>query len=201
MSQGPGSSVWWRRALRVGLLSFALAALVSYASAIALGHLPAAVAFLVVLVLVFLGVGFDIIGTSVTAADQTPLHAMGAKRIHGSRQALWLVRNADRVANFANDVVGDVTGAVAGAAGTTVALQLNTLTRGGELTSTLLSLSVVGLIAGLAVGGKAAGKTYAITHATDVVFAAGRLIYGVERLIGRSLTGARHTGPSKRRTT
>lgn len=201
MSQGPATATWWRRALRVGVLSFLLAALVSYASGLALGRLPAAVAFLVVLVLIAIGVGFDIVGTSVTAADQTPLHAMGAKRIHGSRQALWLVRNADRVANFANDVVGDVSGAVAGAAGATVALRLTVLTKGGETAGTLISLAVVGLIAGLAVGGKAAGKSFAITHATDVVFAVGRMIFAVERLLGRSLTGGKTAGPSKRRTT
>lgn len=201
MSQEPATGTWWRRALRVGLLSFVLAALVSYASGLALGHLPATVAFLVVLILIAIGVGFDIVGTSVTAADQTPLHAMGAKKINGSRQALWLVRNADRVANFANDVVGDVTGAVAGAAGTTVAFRINALTRGTESVGTLITLAVVGLIAGLAVGGKAAGKSYAIAHATDVVFAVGRMIYAVERLIGRSLTGGKTTGPSKRRTT
>lgn len=200
MAQEPPSPRWWHRAVRVGLLSFFLAVLVSYLSEAALAKVPALIAMLVVLLLVGTGVLFDVLGTSVTAAEQSPLNAMAAKRIGGARQALWMVRNADRVANFANDVVGDVTGAVSGAAGATVALQLNAMMQGGSTALRLTTLAVLGLIAGLTVGGKAAGKTFALNNATDVVFIAGKVIYGVERLTGRSFTGGRGPNSSRRRT-
>lgn len=201
MAQEPPQSPWWRRALRVGLLSFFIAVLVSYMSEQTLARVPALVAFLVVLLLILTGISFDILGTSVTAAELSPLNAMAAKRVKGSRQALWLVRNADRVANFANDVVGDVTGAVSGAAGTTVALQVTGLVRGGALAGQLITLGLVGIIAGLTVGGKAAGKTYAMERATDVVMVAGRVLYGIEQITGRSFTGGRGPNSSRRRTT
>ncbi|HLN63314.1 MAG TPA: hypothetical protein VK464_17395 [Symbiobacteriaceae bacterium] len=198
---GPSAAPWWRRALRVGFLSFTLAVLVSYTSDKTLESVPTVVAFLVVLLLISIGITFDILGTSVTAAQETPLNAMAAKRVSGAKQALWLVRNADRVSNFTNDVVGDVTGAVTGAAGTTVAIQLTTAFRGGSLAEDLTTLAVVGLIAGITVGGKAAGKTFAMDRATDVVVAAGRVIHTVERMAGRSFTGGRGPNSSKRRTT
>lgn len=201
MAQEPSSPPWWRRALRVGLLSFGLAAMVSYLSDLTLSHVPAIVAFFVVLLLIATGIAFDILGTSVTAAEQSPLHAMAAKRVQGARQALWLLRNADTVANFANDVVGDVSGAVSGAAGTTVALQVNSLLHGGPLVSRLIVLAFVGLVAGLTVGGKATGKSFAMRRPTDVVFMAGRVIYGFEQLTGRSFTGGRGPNSSRRRTT
>jgi CBS domain containing-hemolysin-like protein len=202
MAQDPPSPrPWLRRALRVGLFSFLLAATVSYASSETLKVVPIYVAVLVLLVLIGFGVAFDILGTSVTAAEKSPLNAMAAKRIPGSRQALWLVRNADRVANFANDIVGDVTGAVSGAAGTTVALQLTRLVDGTEITTRLAVLGVVGMIAALTVGGKAAGKTFALTHATDVVVFTGRILYTWERITGHSFTGGRGNSASRRRTT
>lgn len=201
MAQGPAPPTWWRRALRVGLFSFVLAVTVSYLSGLALGRVHALIAVGVVLVLVAVGVGFDILGTAVTAADDSPLNAMAAKRINGARQALWLVRNADAAANFCNDVVGDVAGAVTGAAATTVALQLSALLHSGPTAGRVTTLGVVGLVAALTVGGKAAGKTYAITRAITVVFIAGKIIHGLERVTRRSLTGTRGPNSSRRRTT
>lgn len=195
------SAAWWRRAFRIGLLSFFLAVLVNYSSGMALRYLPAFVALTIVFLLVSIGVLFDILGTSVTAAEVPPLNAMAAKKVAGARQALWLVRNADKVANFANDVVGDVSGAVSGAAGATVALKFTMLFEGSSATEELVGLVMIGLIAGLTVGGKAAGKTFAIEHATHVVSLAGRVINAVEQITGRSFTGARGSNSSRRRTT
>jgi CBS domain containing-hemolysin-like protein len=199
--EGPSPTPWWRRALRVGLLSFVLAVLVSYTSDVTLESVPSIVAFLVVLLLISIGVTFDILGTSVTAAQEVPLNAMAAKKVAGAKQALWLVRNADTVSNFTNDVVGDVTGAVTGAAGATVAMRLTRLFEGGALAEELMTLGLVGLIAGLTVGGKAAGKTFAMEQATNVVVMAGRVIQTVEQATGRSFTGGRGPNSSKRRTT
>lgn len=199
MAQEPSPKPWWHRAIRVGLLSFVLAAVVNYAADLTLSSVPAVVAFLVVLLLISTGIIFDIVGTAVTAATPTPLNAMAAKRISGARQALWLVRNADTVSNFTNDVVGDVSGAVSGAAGSTVAIQVSGMFAGGAKMEDFISLLLVAMIAALTVGGKAAGKTFAMDRATDVVLLAGRAIYGVERVIGRSLTGGRGPNSSRRR--
>ncbi|MDB4893996.1 MAG: hypothetical protein JWN15_258 [Firmicutes bacterium] len=201
MAQEPSPSPWWRRALRVGLLSFGLAVSVSYISGQTLARAHVIIALLFVLMLVVLHIAFDILGTSVTAAEQSPLNAMSAKRITGARQALWLVRNADRVANFTNDVVGDVVGLVSGAAVTTVALQITRIFQGGARSEELITLGVIGLVSLITVGGKASGKTFAMAHATDVVVLAGRIISAVERMIGRSLTGGRGPNSSRRRTT
>lgn len=197
----PPSASWWRRALRVGLFSFILALLVNYSAGVALRLLPLVVAFAIVFLLVFVGILFDILGTSVTAAEAPPLNAMAAKKVPGARQALWLVRNADRVSNFTNDVVGDVAGAVSGAAGATVALKITLILHGSEMIEELVGLLMIGLIAALTVGGKAAGKTFAIEHATRVVSVAGQTIYWAEKITGRSFTGARGSNSSRRRTT
>ncbi|MBP2016692.1 CBS domain containing-hemolysin-like protein [Symbiobacterium terraclitae] len=199
MAKEPPPLPGWRRAVRVGLLSFVLALLVNWGSSVALNRVHAAIAILIVLLLVAVGIVFDMLGTSVTAAELPPFNAMAAKKVPGARQALWLVRSADAVASFCNDVVGDVSGAVAGAAGATVALKLAMALEGGAWTERLLGLLIIGLISGLTVGGKAAGKTFAITRATTVVMVAGRIIYWFEQLTGRSLTGGRSSQNGRRR--
>lgn len=199
MAKEPPPLPGWRRAVRVGLLSFLLAVLVNWGSSLALNRVHVAIAFIIVFLLIAVGIVFDMLGTSVTAAELAPFNAMASKKVPGARQALWLARNADSVASFCNDVVGDVAGAVTGAAGATVALKLTLAMQGGTWAEQLLSLLIIGLISGLTVGGKAAGKTFAITRATSVVMVAGRVIYWIEQITGRSLTGGRSSQNGRRR--
>jgi CBS domain containing-hemolysin-like protein len=189
-----------KRALRVGLLAFVLAIIVDGTSRVVLGSVPAILAVVVVLFLIAVHTAFDIIGTAVTAAEAAPLHAMASRKLPGAKQAIWMAKNAERVANFTNDVVGDVTGAVTGAAGTTVALHLATAVRTGAWGEEVAGLLVVALISGVTVGGKAAGKSFAMSRATDVLIVAGRFIAAFEAATGRSWTGARPSS-SKRRST
>jgi len=176
-----------------------LAVLVNWGSSAALNRVHAVIAFVIVLLLIAVNIVFDVLGTSVTAAELAPLNSMAAKKIPGAKQALWLVRNADAVANFCNDVVGDVAGAVTGAAGATVALNLTLAMEGSPWTEQALSLLIIGLISGLTVGGKAAGKSFAISQATAVVMAAARVIYWAEQITGRSFTGGRSSQNGRRR--
>ena len=199
MAKEPPPIPGWRRAVRVGLLSFLLAVVVNWSSNLALHRVHAIIAFVIVLLLIAVNIVFDILGTSVTAAELPPLNSMAAKKVPGAKQAIWLVRNADAVANFCNDVVGDVAGAVTGAAGATVALRLSLMIQGGSWSEQLLSLIIIGAISGLTVGGKAAGKRFAIENATTAVTAAGRILYWAERITGRSFTGSRTANNGRRR--
>ena len=72
-------------------------------------------AFLLLFFIVALGILFDMVGVAVTAADEKPFHAMAAKKVPGAGKAIWLLRNADKVASFCNDVVGDSFGRHRGA--------------------------------------------------------------------------------------
>ena len=67
-----------------------------------------AVAFMILLAIVLLGIVFDIIGVAVTSADEKPFHSMAARKIPGAQEAIRLLRNAERVSSICNDVVGDI---------------------------------------------------------------------------------------------
>ena len=159
-----------------------LAVLFSVASNTLLNGLNWALGMLVVLFLVMIGIFFDIIGIATTAADETPYHAMASERVRGAKHAIYIVRNADRVSNFCNDVIGDISGIISGTAVTFVILQLlTTLQVSDGLLSTVVNVVFAGLVSALTVGGKALGKTFAITQATSIVLMIGKFFYFLER--------------------
>ena len=79
------------------------------------------VAFLILLVIIFLGIIFDIVGMAVASASEKPFHSMAAKKVPGAQEAIRLLRNAERVSSICNDVVGDICGVVSGSASATIA--------------------------------------------------------------------------------
>lgn len=129
----------------------------------------------ILFVVVTVGIIFDIIGTSVTAATEAPFHAMGADKVKGSKQALFLIRNASRVANFCNDVVGDIAGTMSGAIIASITLEF--LKGRPFLPADIISSVAIALIAALNVGGKAFGKSFAIEKANDIVFSVGKILF------------------------
>ena len=137
------------------------------------------VAFLILLVIVLLGIVFDIIGMAVATADEKPFHSMASRKVPGAHEAIRLLRNAERVSSICNDVVGDICGVVSGSASATIAaLILSNMETGWPRG---ISLAMSALVAGLTVGGKAIGKTFAVNSCTQIVHLVGRGIYGLNR--------------------
>jgi CBS domain containing-hemolysin-like protein len=141
------------------------------------------VAFVILIVIVFIGVVFDTIGTAVTAANEVPFHAMAAKKIKGAKTAVNLIRNADKVSNFCNDVIGDICGIVSGAAGTLIVgkIILSLPNAGGNIKMNVFSALIGALIAATTIGGKAVGKIIAIKKSNDIIFEVAKLIHLVKK--------------------
>ena len=132
------------------------------------------VAFLILLVIILIGIVFDIIGMAVATADEKPFHAMAARKVPGAKAAISLLRNAERVSSICNDVVGDICGVVSGSASATIATQL--LANFEFSFPQVIGLMMSALAAGLTVGGKAIGKSYAVNYSTQIVYFVGKLI-------------------------
>ena len=145
------------------------------------------VAFLILMCIVLLGIAFDIIGVAVTSADEKPFHSMASRKVPGAQEAIRLLRNAERVSSICNDVVGDICGVVSGSASATIAAQI---LKNFEFTwPRLITLLMSALVAGLTVGGKAIGKTFAINSCTEIVHMVGRMIYALRKLSLNTRTG------------
>lgn len=130
-------------------------------------------ALLILLLIVLIGIGFDIVGVAVTAAEDRPLHSMAAKKVPGAKEAIGLIRNADRVASICNDVVGDICGVVSGSASAVIAVRL--LEHFTPTWGSVLKVAMSALVAGLTVGGKAIGKGVAMRYSVQIVHFVGRI--------------------------
>lgn len=175
-----------RRGIFVGLSTFAFATLIVLPSVGAVDRAPLYLAIPILLLIVAVGIAFDILGVAVTAAEEEPFHALASKRQPGARQAIWLIRNADRVSNFCNDIVGDVAGTIGGAVAAAIAVQLVTALRLHEVAD-VVNMLTIGAVAGLTVGGKAWGKGFALRESGTVVRQASRLMqwFGIRTKAGR----------------
>lgn len=139
-----------------------------------------AVAFLILFLIIFIGIVFDIIGMAVASADEKPFHSMAARKVPGAQESISLLRNAERVSSICNDVVGDICGVVSGSASATIAVQIIS---GFTFTwPQIISLGMSALAAGLTVGGKAIGKSFAVNSCTAIVHSVGKLIYGLHHM-------------------
>ncbi len=70
-----------------------------------------------------MGIVFDVIGVAAAAAEEAPLNAKAATKIYGAREAVYLVKNADKVSSFCNDVIGDISGTISGGIGAALVYQ------------------------------------------------------------------------------
>lgn len=145
------------------------------------------------------GIFFDIVGIASTSADESPFHAKCANRIEGAAQSLQLIRNADKVASFCNDVVGDICGTVSGALGASIIVQL--LYNYPRLNSqeSALTIGITATAAAITVGGKAYGKSYAIEQSNRIIFGVGRFLAKLEGLTGLQVFGGKRSGRGKGR--
>ncbi len=167
-----------RWAIQVFVISVVLSAALSFASGEALEGADLIAAFAVLAAFILLGILFDIIGVAVTAADEKPFHSMAARKVPGAREALGLIRRANKVSSFCNDVVGDICGIISGSTAAVIVVRLQAFV---PVRSTALTLAITALVSGLTIGGKALGKTFAITRSTAVLQIVGRVLYVFSR--------------------
>lgn len=169
--------------LTIAVITFVLAAIFSVISSSILSKVMWLIGLLVVLFIVFIGVIFDMLGIAATAADEKPFHAMAAEKIPGAKEAIRIIRNADKFASFCNDVIGDISGIVSGTATAVVVIQISHLLgyTDGSGVHIVLSVILTSLVAALTVGGKAIGKYYAIHSSTKIIFRTAKVIEFIEK--------------------
>jgi CBS domain containing-hemolysin-like protein len=154
--------------------------------------------FLFLLAIIFIGIIFDVIGVACAVADESPFHAKAAKKLKGSSHAILLIRHADKVASFCNDVVGDICGTVSGALGAAIAIQI--VLKRPSINESILSIIMTGLVASLTVGGKALGKRTAMYDSERIVFRVGQALAWFDAITGMHLlSGKKQKNCSKRR--
>ena len=174
-----------RWVVTIFLVTLFASGLISFMSDIIMDSTSIVVAFIILLIIVLVGILFDIIGMAVASADEKPFHSMAARKVKGAQECIRLLRKAERVSSICNDVIGDICGVVSGVAAATIAAQLILSTEFAF--PQLLSLIMSSVVAGLTVGGKAIGKKFAINSCTKIVYAVGRFLSAFHRKTERRM--------------
>ena len=156
----------------VSITTFILSIVFSYIFTNAITGLELFPAIIILIVTIFIGIIFDIIGIAVTVAEEEELHAKASKKIEGAKTSIKLVRNSNKVSNFCADVIGDICGVVSGSMAAIISMKI-TEKFGLEFN---IQFIVSAIVASLTVGGKALGKGIAKNNATKIVHALGIVV-------------------------
>jgi len=157
---------------KVTIISLVASIVFTLASTEILGNTGYIMSFTILAIFIIVGIVFDVIGIAVTAATEAPFNSMATRRQRGATESLKLIKNANRVTCYCNDVIGDVTGIVSG---TTAALIAARLMDGLNSESLLFPVLISAVVTGLTVGGKAIGKTLAFNRSTEIVHSVGKI--------------------------
>lgn len=132
------------------------------------------VGVIMLLSVILIGIIFDIIGVSVTSADQKLFHSMAANRIQEGKVAIDLIKNADKVSSFCNDVIGDMAGIISGALGASLLSKI--YDKFNNINIALIGTLITASVAGFTVGGKSLGKSVAINKYREIIFFISKII-------------------------
>jgi len=162
-------------ALKIFFITLIISAGVSVIAEYFISSVPLIVAVIILSGLIALGVVFDIVGVAFASCDPKPFIAMSAKGDKKAHYALKMLKNADIVSNFCNDVIGDICGIVSGAAG--AAITLKALVFNAEMPEMAMSIIVSALIAACTVSAKAVGKNIAFKNSKNIVLNVGSMAH------------------------
>ncbi len=159
---------------KVFLLTFFLAAIFSAVTSYMSENFNNIVLLIILLVVIFIGILFDMIGVSVLTSKESTFHAMASRKIKGSKEALYLVKNSTTLSSVFCDVIGDICGIVSGGLGTVLTINMCNMF---ELGLGLTTIIVTAVISSLTVGFKAIAKRIADKNCDNIVFTAAKIMY------------------------
>ena len=156
--------------IEVFIITFVLSICFSYISTNGVSSLELFPALLILILTIFIGIIFDIIGVAVTVAKEEELHAKASKKMKGAKTSIKLIRNSSKVANICADVIGDICGVLSGAISAMIASKIT------EKFGVNLQFVISAIVASLTVGGKALGKEVANNNSTPIVHFVGTFL-------------------------
>ena len=172
----PQKNKYW--IIKIFFISFILAAAVSVLAEYMTQGISLYAAFAVLVFIMLVGVVSDVIGVAFATCEQKPFIAMSAKKMDEAKVALELLKKADIVSNFCNDVVGDICGIVSGAVGAAIAVDIvsSMIQNGFSLPESIAVIVLSSLIATFTVVGKAIGKGIAMRSNKEIVLMVGKVL-------------------------
>ena len=159
--------------IKAFLLTFFLALIMSGISNVIVENCGFIVLLIITIVILFIGIVSDIVGTAILTADEATFHAKASNKIEGSKESIRLIKNSGNIANFFNDIVGDVSGIISGSMGAMIAIYA---ANHFNISNVITALIVSAILSSVLVGGKAIGKNIAVKNSDEIIFLVGSII-------------------------
>lgn len=178
--RGRGKKSGLHQSLSIGTLAFVIAVIMGGPIGAVLQKVDVITGVLIMVTVIFIAILADIIAVAAAAAQDVPFNAMASDRVPGAQEALYILRNAGRVNSIFADIIGDIAGTITGVVATPVIFALSSAYP--DIPQVVVSAVVIGLIAFLTIGGKAAEKDFAVRQSTAVILWIGKIIYAFKRM-------------------
>lgn len=159
--------------LTVFILSFILSVIFSGISTAMTENFHTIILVLVILLVIGIGILFDMIGVAVLTCKESNLHAKAAKKMKGAKAAISLIKNSTKVSSICNDVIGDICGIVSGSLGAALTLDIVGVF---NTSSVIITMIVTATISSLTVGFKAIFKDIAEKNSDAIVYTSGKIL-------------------------
>lgn len=153
--------------MKIVIISFSISFVLSFISEVTVPNFNLVLGISVTLIFIAIGILFDIIGVSVTAADPKVFHSMNSRKVKGADVAVKFKKNSEKVSSFCCDVIGDICGVISGSTAVTIAILISNALNINLLLTTLL---VTAIISAVTIGGKAIGKSFAINKCDIILY-------------------------------
>jgi len=155
------------------IITFALSLMLGGASNVVIEKMNLILAIIVLILIICIGILFDIIGMAIATCDEAPFHAKAARKTKGAKATLRLLKSKDKATNFCNDLMGDMCGIVSGSASALIAVKLSTIF---SIDIVITSLAMSAIVAATTVGGKAIGKGFGMNKAEEILTIVGSIM-------------------------
>lgn len=160
--------------LQVLLITLVMSFTLNISSEALLSSVGLIVSILILVVFVGISILCDMIGVAVTAGSLEPFLARASKKERGAKEAIKLIKNAEKISSFCCDIVGDSCGILSGAVGASIVVRIYSAT--GDFMSVLVAALVSSVIASLTVFGKALCKGIALNHSDKIILKVGKFL-------------------------
>ena len=157
------------------IMSLTLSFCVNAGSEVSLSGAQLWLAILLTLIIIAIGVGFDMVGTATMSCELRPFFVLSSRKVKGAKLAVKLSKNADAVSSVCCDVVGDICGVVSGVCAAAIA---GTLLKNAtdENLNFWISVLVSAIVSTATITFKALGKNLAVRKANNILFGVCRVL-------------------------
>ncbi len=158
---------------RMFIMTLVLSAVFAVVTELVLSNGNLILSFIILVVLIAISIIFDMIGTAAASCDINPFISKASRKDKTATVAMGLLKNAESVASFCNDVVGDICGIVSGGCASTIVLSF---ALAGSEQNFILTIIFSAIVSAMTVGGKAVGKLLAIRQSEKIIGTVSKLV-------------------------